>query len=121
MRRVTNVIVTGFHEYRKLAELNALPWHHSGRGLVSCDYAKPELTWYGGNKYLEKEIWIGAFSEVDVPALAAAMRKVDWYDPEAVRLYVSEGERGRFICIDWTSLGAEADGSAAHPEREQGE
>lgn len=119
MRHVTNVIVTGFvSEDTKLAKLNALPWHHSGRGLVSCDYSKSTFRWYGGDKSLEQEIWIGAFSELDVPALAAAMRQVDWDDPEAVRLYVSEGEDGRFTCIDWTSLDAGAAGSTALPERE---
>ena len=75
MRSVHNVILTSrLWDEDKLEKLNALPWYGGERGLVSCDYDKPRSAWYGVSKYLEMNIWIGAFRELDVDALVSAIR-----------------------------------------------
>lgn len=104
MANTINIIVTAsIDDDDGIDKINALPWYRSERGLVSCDHAKTDeyrYSWYGGSKYLETNIWIGAFSELDVNDLIAAMRQVAWNEPDCVRLYVSEGDQ-RFTRIDW--------------------
>lgn len=104
MSKVINVILTASNwDDDGLDQLNALPWHRTERGLVSCDYGKTtehRHIWYGGSKYLEVNMGIGAFSELNVNDLIAALRQVAWNEPDCVRLYISEDE-GRFRRIDW--------------------
>lgn len=96
-----NVIVTAtLFDEDNLNRLNALGWHHTSNGLVSCeDYANG--LWYGGCKALEQEIWIGAFSMLNVSELVSAMQQINWEDPEYVMLYVCASGECRFTLIDW--------------------
>jgi hypothetical protein len=101
MSQVASVILTSFlWDKDKLDMLNALPWYEGGRGLISCTDKRFQPPWYGGDKHLEMNVWLGAFHDMDLDALVAAIQQITWEDPECVRLFVCTGDVGRFIRID---------------------
>lgn len=63
--------------------------------------------WYGGTKFLECNLAVGAFNYLDLDGLIAHIRSLEWEDPEAVQLIVKEQEDDRFRIIDVFAAAAE--------------
>lgn len=102
MSLVTNLILTwpcdgyGTQPSPFLQAVNA---HFEGKpGLVHVDSVQ-NGDWYGGTKYLEVEVAIGAINYLDLDAFMAHLRTVPWERPEHVQLMVCEQEDPGFRII----------------------
>lgn len=71
-------------------------------GFVSVDDEKLPQGWYGGSKYLEVSLFIGAFNYLNLNKLVAAMRLIDYseYDISFVQLIVCGQHDDGFGIID---------------------
>ena len=104
MSYVTNVILhlgivmQDEEEKQKLSEVNAFFEHQSGFVSVK-DEALPR-GWYGGNKYLEASIAIGAFNYLDLNGLIKHLRGIDWWCAEDVQLIVKRQNDDKFEIVD---------------------
>jgi hypothetical protein len=102
MSEITNVILTTEScEDEPLAEFQRLMFPHEETGLVNCRDKRFNPPWYGGDKYLEVDIYLGAFREFDVDRAIAALRQARWIEPESVKLYISRGRHQRFAEVVW--------------------
>jgi len=87
-------------EDQKAKEINAHFEKEGIRGFVSLgDPSLPER-WYGGTKYLEAALYIGAFNHLDLEALIAHIRSLDWPGPTSVQLIHKGQEESRFTVLD---------------------
>ena len=110
MSEVTNLILSfSSHEDQKsrLSEINL--FQNNGREfeIVSADYErdpnKPnEEVWYGGSKYLETPLFIGAINHLDMEGLLEHLKDVYWEEPENVQLIVKEPNTHKFRIIELT-------------------
>lgn len=48
--------------------------------------------WYGGSKFMEANLWAGAFNHLDLDALKAHLRSLPWTEPKHVQLFIKEQE-----------------------------
>jgi hypothetical protein len=107
MSVVTNIVLSisswdGGEPGGKLADVNRY-FEDRCRGLVSVDDPSLPERWYGGNKWLETSLFVGAFNAPCLGCLEAFMahlRSIAWEHPEAVQLFVKEQEDDRFRVID---------------------
>jgi hypothetical protein len=86
----------------KLAEVNRY-FEGRCRGLVSVEDPSLPDAWYGGNKYLEACLFIGAFDNRCLQGLdgfLAHLRSIRWECPESVQVFVLEQDDDRFRLID---------------------
>lgn len=105
MSWVTNVVLvldSLDHEERRIAQINAVlvadrPEH--GR-IVSVDDPDLPKGWYGGSKYLEASIYIGAFNFLNVEAFLSGLRAIDWTDREGCQVLLREQEENAFRLVD---------------------
>ena len=67
----------------KIAEINRYLDGKSGP-LVSVDDAALPKAWYGGTKYLEAKLLIGAMNFFDLPGFYEHLRSISWEAPEEV-------------------------------------
>lgn len=85
MSHVTNLILaTGIEE---------LPGHDArleALGFVRVDQHA------GGDKVMERNVWLAAFNHFDVDALATKLRAIEWEWPESVQLFVRDQHADRF-------------------------
>jgi hypothetical protein len=58
--------------------------------IVCVDDKKLPKGWYGGTKYIEGEIFIGAYNHLNLDEFVAFMKTVQWESPQNVRLFVKE-------------------------------
>jgi hypothetical protein len=99
MSVVTNVVLKiSIGDKSRISKLNEL--FQSGRNFVSCDDDSLPRGWYAGTKILECEIYPGAFNHLDLDGLVAAIRRIDWDDPQSVQLFVQSQEQVRLMEID---------------------
>lgn len=102
MSEITNVILTtAGYEDEPFAEFQRLMFPHGETGLVSCTDKRFDPPWYGGDKHLEVEIYLGAFHEFDVERAIEAIRQTPWQDAEVVQLFTSRGRDQRFTEVVW--------------------
>lgn len=52
----------------------------------------------GGKKYMEANVWAGAFNYLDVPAFVEVVKAQRWLDPECVQLLIQEQSDCWFSC-----------------------
>lgn len=89
MSNVTNVILTTFiDEHNALAEVNKALAEAGHSPLISCADPRLPQGWYGGDKFLEVDIFIGAYNNLNVPHLVKACKAAPWDDPGAVALFI---------------------------------
>lgn len=50
----------------------------------------------GGNKVMERNVWLAAFNHLDLEALAAQLGAIEWEWPESVQLLVRDQHGARF-------------------------
>src|SRR5215218_2926506 len=68
------------------AALNA--FFPPGQGLVNADAVPERPGWYGGTKYLEVDLYVGAFNHLDRRAFVTHLRGIAWEHPEDVQLLI---------------------------------
>ena len=69
-------------------------------GLVSIKDIKLPKGWYGGTKYLQSDIAIGAINYLDIDGFVQYLKTIEWKYPESVQLIVKEEESDRFRIIN---------------------
>ncbi len=102
MSLVTNtILVTSASDDEKIEQVNKFFPEDGQKGFVSCDSTiHPDSAWYGGSKYLECMVYIGAFNYLDLEALKEHLTSIEWERPEAVQLLTMEQEED--LMTSWT-------------------
>lgn len=74
------------------------------RGFVSVDSPDLPNGWYGGSKFLECELAIGAFNYLDLDGLIAHIKQVEYLKtrrcPTTIQLLVRHDQKSVFELID---------------------
>ncbi len=76
---------------------------HNGHpfGIVSVASEKLPKGWYGGEKYLECIIFIGAYNHLNVAEFIEFMKsKVNWEAPDLVQVFVKEEDDMKFKILE---------------------
>ena len=106
MSVVTNLILTfatGEDEIACEKAINDYTYHGLKMNLVSVDFDKDQKAgkaWYGGGKFLEAALYIGAFNHFDIEDFRKYLRKLNWEFPELVQLIVKEQDDEKFRIIE---------------------
>jgi hypothetical protein len=100
MSRVTSAILylSTFDDDR-LPAVNAF-FQSIRRGFVSLDDESLPRGWYGGAKYLEANLYAGAFNYLDLDELVSHLPGIAWREPAAVQLVVREQEDFKLRVLD---------------------
>lgn len=96
MSRVTNLIL----KYQSMCycdeiEKSLTTWfsdNRLGRMPISCDSEILPNGWYGGGKFLECEICVGAYNYLDINDFLKYMKTLPWKYPEYVQVMYQEQE-----------------------------
>lgn len=100
MSDVTNVILkVACGDENKVTQIEPKA-SSKGTPFVSCSEASLPHGWYGGNKFLECEIFPGAFNYLDINDLTRQVKTVKWSYPKDVQLWVQGQNDDRFREID---------------------
>ena len=103
MSSVTNIILACSvlekddilnQEFKKLV-YNGTPFN-----IVSVNSDQLKKAWYGGTKYLECNLYIGAYNYMDLEKLITDLKKIKWEDPDFVQLIVKLQDDDKFKIID---------------------
>lgn len=106
MSRVTNTILHfGDGEQEDLDKVNAFFTDGTGHGpgFVSVEDATLPRGWYGGSKFLECSVAIGAFNHLDIKALVdhlCALCLAGALDDEETQLLLMDQEEDKFHVIN---------------------
>ena len=107
MSYVTNVILHtslmewgGWSSHSLLPRVNAFFEESGGGGLVAVDDPALPTGWYGGNKFLEAQLYLGAFNYLILEEFIAHLRSLPWEAPESVQLIIKEENDDKFRVID---------------------
>ena len=68
-------------------------------GLVGLDDPSLPKAWYGGSKFLEAQLYVGAFNFLDLQGFLSHLRGLDWKEPGVVQVIVMEQEDDIFRII----------------------
>ncbi len=69
------------------------------RGLISLNDPSLPKGWYGGNKYLEAKLYVGAFNHLYLDEFIKHLRSLEWKKPSEVQLIVKEQEEDVFRIV----------------------
>jgi hypothetical protein len=106
MSNVTNIILTiscSDDEIEKIKQVNSFVYRGLQMDLVSADYNKVMATgtrWYGGTKFLEAGIYIGAFNHFPLTEFVDHLKKINWEYPESVQVIYRGQDDEKFKVID---------------------
>ena len=106
MSRVTNLILTFSlleNELECINKVNQFQYQKLRMNLVSVDFnknVKRKEAWYGGTKFIEARIYIGAFNYLDLDEFMAHLKKIDWQKPEHVQVIVKEPGQEKFRMVE---------------------
>lgn len=104
MSVVTNVILTfavGEKRENVLEQLKMFKYNGVDPFIIaSIDDVSLPRAWYGGSKFMECNICLGAYNHLDIDGLVTFLRGLQWDDPEAVQLIIREQFDSRFRIID---------------------
>ena len=101
MSWVTNVILhIGFGDTDKLQRVNEFFERDEIRGFVSLSDESLPRGWYGGTKYLEAYLSVGAFNHLNLNHLLDYLRSIQWSQPESVQLMIKAQEDYKFRIIE---------------------
>ncbi|HEY7094962.1 MAG TPA: hypothetical protein VH393_17395 [Ktedonobacterales bacterium] len=99
MSVVTNAILHYHLDYEEfLSRVNTF-FPPNIRGFVSVGDKQLPEAWYGGSKYLECGLAIGAFNHLDLQALIEHICQID-YPQTDTQLIIKEQEEERFKIIN---------------------
>lgn len=104
MSVVTNVILAveslKMDEDRQVEKINEFFAKKNTRGFVSVKDPGLPRDWYGGNRFLETELYLGVFNYLDLEGLIDHIElMVPWKEPASVQLMVQGQEETRFKII----------------------
>ena len=104
MSEVTNLIITTSLSENATDVINKMKSFYVNKDefrIVSVEDDNLPPCWYGGSKYLECNIFIGAYNYLDGAALLAFMRnEMKWEDPESIQIIIQEQFDTKFKIID---------------------
>jgi len=106
MSQVTNLILTfsiGEDEDRCINAVNSYEYRNLKMNLVSVDFNKDlekGTTWYGGTKFMEARIYLGAFNYLDIQDFRNYLKTIAWQYPDLVQLIVQEQDDDKFKIIE---------------------
>lgn len=108
MSNVTNLILTiscGDDKIDLINQVNSFKYQGIEMNLVSADFNKnvdTRTTWYGGTKFLEVGMYIGAFNNFPILEFLIHLKKLNWSEPEAVQVIVKgqDDEKFKIFNID---------------------
>jgi transposase len=106
MSVVTNLILfisSLENEEARISEVNKFTYNGRQMNLVSVDYNKDMSTgysWYGGTKFLEATIYIGAFNQLDIEKFRDYLRTLDWEASDLVQLIVKDDNDMKFKILE---------------------
>ena len=84
----------------KMHEVNTYFVDKGTKPLVSVDDERLPRAWYGGSKYLESGLYLGAFNHLDLDDFIKYVRTISWRFPQKVQIIVKEQEDMKFTTID---------------------
>ena len=102
MSNVTNLLLhIGMleDEKAKIQEVNAYFEQRQVRPLISLDDEHLPRGWYGGDKYLECRLYVGAFNYLYLDEFIEHLKTITWEEPEALQLMVKEERDDLFQVI----------------------
>jgi hypothetical protein len=82
-----------------MEEVNRYFEERDQRGLVSLSDPALPRAWYGGTKYMEADVYVGAFDYLNLERFLGHVRGVAWREPERVQLIVKEQEDYKFRIV----------------------
>ena len=105
MSNVTNIILTisCSDDREKIQLVNSFVYRGLQMDLVSADYNKVMATgtrWYGGTKFLEAGIYIGAFNHFPLIEFVDHLKKINWEYPESVQVIYKGQDDEKFSIIE---------------------
>jgi hypothetical protein len=106
MSRVTNLILAfsvGEDEDKCIKAINNYEYRNLKMNLISIDFNKDMekgIKWYGGTKFMEARIYMGAFNYLDIDDFRNYLRTMDWADRDLVQLIVKEQDEEKFRIIE---------------------
>jgi hypothetical protein len=106
MSVVTNLVLSfssGEEVEARIADINSFQYNGKLLNLVSIDYNKDRekgTVWYGGNKFFEGNLLIGAFNHFKTDDFIAHLKQINWESPELVQLIVKEDSDEKFRIIE---------------------
>ncbi|MFT3825135.1 MAG: hypothetical protein QM731_14525 [Chitinophagaceae bacterium] len=106
MSRVTNMIFSfsiSEDEEERIKEVNAYQYRGLQMNLISADFNKDtenRTVWYGGSKFLETPLYVGAFNYFDLEPFIEHFKTIKWEEPEYVQVIVKEQEENKFKILD---------------------
>ncbi|MEQ9437802.1 MAG: hypothetical protein RIG62_02095 [Cyclobacteriaceae bacterium] len=107
MSVVTNLIFSfsvGEDENKMMNQVNSFKYGLQTLNLVSADYIRDtenrRTAWYGGGKFLEARLFVGAFNHLDLNEFIDHVKSLDWEEPECVQIIVKEQHDDIFRLIN---------------------
>jgi hypothetical protein len=106
MSNVTNLILTiscSDDKTENIQLVNSFVYRGIQMNLVSVDHNKNMSTrtsWYGGTKFLEAGIYIGAFNHFPLAEFIDHLKKIYWEYPESVQVIYKGQDDEKFSIID---------------------
>ena len=108
MSLVTNLILSFSileDETSRVSEINL--FENNGREfeLATADFERENnpssnKAWYGGTKFLETPLYVGAYNHLDIDGLVEHLKIVNWEYPASVQLFLKEQESDKFRIIE---------------------
>lgn len=104
MSWVTNVLLnTGYKDSNTdcgtIVQASAYFEDRNIRGLVSLNDPSLPRGWYGGSKFLEAGLYVGAFNHLDLDDFIEHLRSLEWKEPSQVQLIVKKQEEDVFRIV----------------------
>jgi len=106
MSIVTNLILhfsIGEDQGARIKDVNSFRYRDIQLNLVSVDFNKDMekgYSWYGGTKFLETPLYIGAFNHFDLRGFVDHLKKIRWEKPQCVQVIVKEQDDEKFRIIE---------------------
>ncbi|WP_027394089.1 hypothetical protein [Aquimarina latercula] len=103
MSEVTNLILTcstGEKEKLILSKINQFKMDNKLFKIVSINDKTLPDAWYGGTKYMECNIFIGAYNYLNLEKLIDNLKSIEWEDPEDVQLIIKQQNDDHFRIIN---------------------
>lgn len=68
--------------------------------MISINDKKLPSAWYGGTKYMECCIFMGAYNYLNLNEFIDHLKSIEWEDPEDVQLIVRNQNEDRFKIVN---------------------
>ena len=85
-------------EEMRMGEVNQFHYLDTPLSLRSIEEASGnrDITWYGGNKPVVTNVYIGSYNHFDIRGFLDHLRSVRWENPERVQVFVQSEDEWMF-------------------------